>query len=231
MKAKKTIYNNDHIPVTRLTGLLGPNHPDDTKSALCSRILHNLLSTICYSVPEMENPFEAFQQELLHSDRESKTIDRYCQIICSYRKWLGDRKPGVETAKHFISWLRENNCRSRSILLYYHVLKIFHDYIGLPFKLKLRKEKTLPPYHDKSDIEAIIAQARKGLRGQMDWHKQRNTAMVLILAYTGMRKSELLNLSVRDVDFNRQIITIVKGKGNKDRTIPIASRIIVPLRT
>ena len=118
-----------------------------------------------------------------------------------------------------------------SVHLYYNVIKIFHDYIQLPFKLKLRKERTLPPYYDRSDIEAIIVQAGKGLRGQNEWQKQRNAALVLALAYTGMRKSESLNLLVRDVDFNRQMIKVVKGKGRKDRVIPMADRIVVPMRS
>ncbi len=55
MKAKRIRYNNDHIPVTRLTGLLGPPHSGNTKSALRSRILFSK------SLPLLEQvPFEYF---------------------------------------------------------------------------------------------------------------------------------------------------------------------------
>jgi integrase/recombinase XerD len=217
---------------TRLIGLLGLKELSDAIAReLYSRNLHSPPSRVCYSDYEMANLFENFHQELLQSDRDPKTIDRYWQIICSYRKWLDGRQPSVETAKQFISWLRNKGYRPRSVQLYYHVIKIFYDYILLPFKIKLRKEKTLPLYFDRGDVEAIIVQAEKGLRGQNEWQKKRNLALVLTFAYTGIRRSELLNLSVGDVDFNRQMLRVVKGKGNKDRVIPMADRIVVPLRS
>ncbi len=40
----------------------------------------------------------------------------------------------------------------------------------------------------------------------------------------------MLKLLVGDVDFNRRTILIRQGKGNKDRVIPMAERIIAPLR-
>lgn len=60
--------------------------------------------------------------------------------------------------------------------------------------------------------------------------RRRNRNLVLILAYTGMRKSELLNLKVNDVDFNRQTVTVKQGKGKRDRVIPMANRIVTPFR-
>ncbi len=216
---------------TRLIGLLSPHTLSDAIAlAICSRILHTPAPRPCYSEFGMEDPFEAYHEELVRSDRDPKTIVRYWQVIKTYQRWLGDGQPSVETAKRFIAWLRENGYRPKSVLLYYHALKIFHDFISQPFRLKLRKEKTLPPYYDRGDVEALIAQASKGLRGQKEWQKKRNEALIMTLAYTGMRKSELLNLLVGDVDLNRKVIMIRKGKGNKDRVIPVAERIVVPLR-
>jgi integrase len=175
--------------------------------------------------------FKAYRQELLQSDRDHKTISRYWQIVRSYQDWLDGREPDVEAAKQYIACLRDKGYRPKSILLYYHSLKLFHDFIGLSFKLKLRKEATLPPYYDSGDIDALIAQAGRGLRRQKDWQKRRNEVLILTLAYTGLRRSELLNLLVGDLDFNRRVIVVRHGKGNKDRVIPMAQRIVVPLRS
>lgn len=41
------------------------------------------------------------------------------------------------------------------------------------------------------------------------------------LYFTGMRISECLNLTAEDIDFDAGLIYVRKGKGNKDRTIPI----------
>lgn len=45
--------------------------------------------------------------------------------------------------------------------------------------------------------------------------------VVQTLFYTGMRISECLNLQVKDVDLNNNIVHIINGKGGKDRNIPI----------
>ena len=48
--------------------------------------------------------------------------------------------------------------------------------------------------------------------------------------YTGMRRSEALNLTWDSVDFDRLLIHIKKGKGNKDRIIPIFDEFATILR-
>ncbi len=174
--------------------------------------------------------FEAYHRELIQSDRDPKTIERYWQIITSYRRWLDDKQPDVASAKEFIAHLRDKGYRPKSILLYYHALRLFLEFIGQSLKLKLRKPKVLPPYYDRGDVEGLIAQAEKGLYHQTEKQKQRNKTLILTLAYTGMRRGELLKLLVGDVDFNRRTILIRQGKGNKDRVIPMAERIIIPLR-
>lgn len=44
---------------------------------------------------------------------------------------------------------------------------------------------------------------------------------VLTAYFTGLRPSELVNLTIQDVDLQSKIIQVRKGKGNKDRSIPI----------
>jgi len=49
----------------------------------------------------------------------------------------------------------------------------------------------------------------------------RNRAIIETFYATGMRTSELCNLKVQDVDLKQQTVTIVKGKGNKSRVVPL----------
>jgi site-specific recombinase XerD len=175
------------------------------------------------------DPFEVYRLELQQSDRDTKTISRYWQIVDSYRRWLNGREPTIATAKEYLAYLRDKGYKPRSVILYYHALRLFFEFLGVALKVKLRKPKTLPGYHDKGDFEALVKQAEIGLRGQTYQQKQRNKALILFLGYTGARKNELLNLSVQDVDFNRRAI-LLQGKGQKERVVPMADRLIVPLR-
>jgi len=49
----------------------------------------------------------------------------------------------------------------------------------------------------------------------------RNKAILELFYSCGIRTSELANLKVHDIDLKQQIVTIIKGKGNKTRIVPI----------
>ena len=49
----------------------------------------------------------------------------------------------------------------------------------------------------------------------------RNRAIIELFYACGIRTSELCALKVHDVDLKEQTVTIVKGKGNKSRVVPI----------
>lgn len=52
----------------------------------------------------------------------------------------------------------------------------------------------------------------------------RDRAILETFYSTGMRKAELLNLHVNDIDFERGVVHIRAGKGQKDRVVPIGER-------
>ena len=183
-----------------------------------------------YTEDEMTDIFSAYHDHLLNCDLDQKTQERYWQIVTSYVFWLDGRPPDANNAQEFLAHLRSKGYRPRSVLLYYHALRLFLDFLGIQFRVKLRKARELPPYHDQGDIEALIAQASIGLHGQQQWHRDRNKALVLTFAYTGIRRQELLDLLVADIDFERRLLFVRNGKGNKDRTIPLAERLVIPLR-
>jgi integrase/recombinase XerD len=57
------------------------------------------------------------------------------------------------------------------------------------------------------------------------WKTRKSGDLVLIkiLLYTGVRVSELVNIRLVDVDFDRRQIRIKEGKGGKDRVVPFPS--------
>ena len=55
-------------------------------------------------------------------------------------------------------------------------------------------------------------------------------AILMALYSTGMRRSELVQLRVEDIDSERMIVHIRKGKGGKDRDVPLCPRLLETLR-
>ncbi len=114
----------------------------------------------------MTDVFSAYKKHLSILDLELKTKQRYWEVTDSYRKWLNNRLPDATTAQEFLADLRSKGYAPRSVLLYYHALRLFLSFRGIQFKLKLRKPRELPPYHSQEEIETLIAQADIGLYHQ-----------------------------------------------------------------
>ncbi|MEK7571781.1 MAG: tyrosine-type recombinase/integrase [Patescibacteria group bacterium] len=82
----------------------------------------------------------------------------------------------------------------------------------------------LPPRIPKalSEQEAIeLLRVVSNMPGKYRFTKLRNKAIISCLLFTGLRKSELLNLKTTDVDLHNGFIFVEKGKGGKRREIPI----------
>lgn len=54
----------------------------------------------------------------------------------------------------------------------------------------------------------------------------RDRAILEVLYSTGIRRAELIALTVWDLDGDRGLLTVRKGKGRKDRIVPIGSRAV-----
>ena len=57
----------------------------------------------------------------------------------------------------------------------------------------------------------------------------RDRTLIKLLAVTGMRRFEVRNLDLRDVDFKNRILHIV-GKGDKERDIPCPEEVLTDIR-
>ncbi len=83
-----------------------------------------------------------------------------------------------------------------------------------------RREKRLPNVLSKQEIKTII-EAPTNLK---------HRAMLSLIYACGLRRSELLNLSLSDVYSDRNLLFIRQSKGKKDRVVPISNKIIEMLR-
>ncbi len=77
---------------------------------------------------------------------------------------------------------------------------------------KLKPKKTYNIYYLSMDELNKLIESTKSLRDQI---------VLKILARTGMRRFELCNLRVMDVDFTKRRIFIPKAKGGKSRAVPV----------
>lgn len=72
-------------------------------------------------------------------------------------------------------------------------------------------------YLDEEELEAVLQQSL--LSGKCGI---RDRAMMGVWYATGIRRMELANLTVDDIDMKAGVLTVYKGKGEKDRRVPIS---------
>ncbi len=99
---------------------------------------------------------------------------------------------------------------------YYDVIDgAFAKKFRLP-RIPRRLPKDIPT---AGDVEKVLSQSL--IMGRLG---VRNRAIIEVFYATGIRRIELVNLNLKDIDFDRQILTVREGKHKNDRNVPIARR-------
>ncbi len=85
--------------------------------------------------------------------------------------------------------------------------------------IRARKERYLPTILSWDEVGRMFAV----LRGE-------GALPVKLLYGSGLRQSEAMRLRVKDVDFDRRILSVKRGKGNKDRNVMLPEAVIPELQ-
>lgn len=121
--------------------------------------------------------------------------------------------------RHASHITKSSTAREMSALRsFFHYLNRNHiiDNTTLSIISSPRQEKLLPKSLNSDEALDIIKAAGNN---KTDWIGARDTAIISLLYGSGMRISEALSLNIGDINHN-DFITI-KGKGNKERIVPI----------
>jgi site-specific recombinase XerD len=93
-----------------------------------------------------------------------------------------------------------------------------------------KKRDALPDVLTMGELERLLAQPGR----QELWKRhspgkpERDRLLLALMAYAGLRRSELLGLDWDDVDLSRRLLRVRRAKGGRERTIPIHPA-LVPL--
>lgn len=83
--------------------------------------------------------------------------------------------------------------------------------------LKLPKTDKIPEnILSLSEVEALLSQPSR-----RTFQDTRDKAILEVFYSTGLRRQELLNLNVLDVDLKQNVLFVRKGKGGNDRVVPL----------
>ena len=140
------------------------------------------------------------------------SLEEYRRYLSRYRKERGGEPLSLATQR--MRLMAVTGFLER--LYYFRTIKSdFFVYFKLP-RVNRRLPADVP---DEVEMEQIFRQAMT--KGKM---AVRDRAILEVYYATGVRRTELANLDIKDIDFKYQLVTVHKGKGGLDRRVPIAAR-------
>lgn len=174
-----------------------------------------------------------FQDYLLNVRRySSNTVSSYSFDICDFTKFIRGlgkifKDIKVDDVKSWILDLTERQIGKRSIKRKMSSLKSFYAWMYLqkkvdsdPFEYVHSPKAThaLPDFFSEKEIDSLLTANEK----RTDRLKNRDQALLMLMFASGLRASEVVNLTFNQVDFDNRIMKI-SGKGNKDRLVPFTN--------
>ena len=161
-----------------------------------------------------------------YSPRTKKTYIHWIKRYIFFHDKRHPKDMGAPEINAFLSWLAtsrnvaaatQNQALNALVFLYHQVLKIDPGDFGDVVRAK--KPKRLPVVLSREEVPAVLA----NLHGEL-W-------LVGGLLYgSGLRLMEAIKLRVKDIDFDRQEVTVRDGKGGHDRRTMLPQSLVEPLQ-
>jgi integrase/recombinase XerD len=167
-------------------------------------------------------------EELQRRNFSQTTVRTYLKVVEDFARHF-HRRPDQLGREHIRAYqvylLQERKLGVRTVALHTAALRFFfcktlkrsYPVEEVPYP---RAPRRLPVILTREEAVRMIDAARNL------FHR----AMLITMYSTGMRRAELCNLKVEDIDSTRMIIHIRQGKGGKDRDVPLSSRTLETLR-
>lgn len=178
----------------------------------------------------------SFKKFLSNKYKSSNTMETYLIALNSFLKWyshtygLEMKILHKETILDFISYMKTiKESNAKTLRLYIHAIETYAEYIG---------QKDITKNIEKPKIQEMRLNPTEITQHEVDKFRQiilqetgkRNYTIVTIMAYAGLRISEVLNIKINDFNIQTREILIREGKGDKQRIAYMNDKIINALR-
>ena len=178
--------------------------------------------------------------DFLHIEKglSPNTVKSYQSDLSIFLKWLSSncnssfKNTKSEDIELFIKHLFQLGFKSTTINRKISSIKTFYIYLKKQKLIDIipteniivpKQEKNLPKSISEKEVETLL----NSINGSNNI-ELRDKAMIELLYATGVRVSELVNIKLNDIDFNRRVIRVI-GKGSKERLVPFGEKAFIAL--
>jgi len=142
-----------------------------------------------------------------------RTVYRYRGVLLRYQKALNGVPPSLEASRAFLAHLREQGFSPSSLRLYRAALQGFHNWRGEQLIFPVRVPHHAPTYLEPEFVDRLMDLVRQSPRDHL---------ILRLMTDAGLRREEVVDLCVKNV--GRAALRF-RGKGGKDRTVPLTSEL------
>ena len=164
----------------------------------------------------IKNKEERIKHFLVYSDFDNITTTKIEDYLKERRRSLSNVSYTIDMnlIHQFLIFCFNKNIISKEILR------------SWPDKIKGQIGKKIPSAFTLEEIELLLKSSKAYTRED---NHLRNYAILCLVAYTGIRASDVTNLKVSDIDWNNNLIKFVQQKTSKEHIIPLIPEIGNPI--
>jgi integrase/recombinase XerD len=176
----------------------------------------------------MDNLIEDFLQDLELSGKTKKTALHYGYCLKNFKAYLAGKSAltvDKETLRGFIAYLKAQGKTTKTIENYFSVLSSFYEYLVFEGKAAVNpviavRKRYLKRYKDNDDGQARKLISVEDMANMINSILDiRDKAVITLLAKTGIRRHELVELDVSDVDLIENKIRLKPTAKRTNRTV------------
>lgn len=154
---------------------------------------------------------ESLEEILELKGCSESTIKQYSSVTRKFLSSFNEYCPKRINESQIKAYLNGMNSCSSQAQLHGALNHLYKYVVKQPRKLSYipspKKEEKLPNVISKEDALKMI----------IETENLKHKAIIMLLYSSGLRRSELVNLKLSDIDSKRMLIKVVSGKGKKDR--------------
>lgn len=231
-----TLKNNQLVPIERRYKLAFNNliqsgkdlpfnkvdfhfHRDFVLSNHCKKLLDDYI-IYCKengnSNYTLSNKFYRIKNFIIDVDFENITVEKA-------KKYLTEKHNKMNK----ISYAIEIRLIAAFILFAYQKDYVTKDiYLIFPRNIKSIGNKTIPSTYSPSEIRQLLSAAYNYIHED---NHLRNYAILCLIVYSGIRAADVVNMTLKDIDWRNNQIDIIQHKTKRRLTIPLIAEIGNPI--
>jgi len=171
------------------------------------------------------------------------TIFAYQHDLRTFLRFLAEENQSAvldavspELLRRYLVWLENRELEVATIRRRFHGLRSFWAYLcdwydvnRNPFRRVAlpKRAQSAPTFLTPDEVHRLLEATeanRYVARGIRD------RALVTMAVYTGLRRQELLDLTLQDVDLEEGIVRVRRGKGGRGRVVPLLPEVRLAIR-